>query len=282
MRKIVVSLFLVLAIFNSSTAFAHHCSSVYLVHKEVESEQIRFLDCNRHTMLKETTTYLYSNGQRRKIDNSTIFNQDGSIIENDCSNVKHIIYKNNHYFTFYKNRKYNIINEKGKYLTNKKYTSINEIAPNRLVVRFDKKYGIIDLNGNSITTTKYKSFEQINDNLFKTELNGYYGFIDYNGTSILENEYDKITQLYNIFLLKKEGKYGLSNNKGEIILETKFEKIKEINDFIAVKKEKLYAIFDSNGKQVTDFIYKDFKLNRNTIELKTKTNTWVTLNSQTV
>ena len=29
-------------------------------------------------------------------------------------------------------------------------------------------------------------------------------------------------------------------------------------------------------------IYKDFKLNRNTIELKTKTNTWVTLNSQTV
>lgn len=282
MRKLFVSLFLVLSFFSTSTAYAHSCSSVHLIHKDVETEQIKFVDCNRHTMLKETTTYLYSNGHRNKIDNSTIFNQDGSIIENDCSNVKHIIYKNNHYFTFYKNKRYNIIDETGKYLTNKKYTSLKEIAENRLIARLDKKYGIIDLNGNPITTTKYKSFEKIDNNLFKTELNGYYGFIDSNGNSILENKYDKITQVYNTFILKKEGEYGLANNKGKIILETEFEKIKEINDYIAVKKDKLYAIFDSNGKQITNFIYKDFKLNRNTLELKTQSNNWVTLKSQSI
>lgn len=282
MKKIIVSLLLILSVLNSSTAMAHSCSNVYLVNKDVEIEQVTFPNCKQHSMRKETTTYLYSNGQKRKLDNSTIFNFDGSTIENNCSNVEHIIFNNKHYFTFYKNKKYTIIDDKGRELTVKQYTRMKEIEPNRLLVRFNKKYGIIDLFENIIVPIKYKSIEKIEDNLYKTELNNYYGFINSDNKIILKNEYDKITQVQNTFIIKKKGKFGLADKKGNIILNAKYDKIKEIDDYIIVKNEKQYKIYNTSGEKLTNKTFKDVKLDRNTLKVKTFDNQWINFKADNI
>ena len=98
MRNVLVFLFLIFVSTNNDV-LAHSCSShAYLTHTDYIEEERNFADCDRHTLLKETTIYFYSNGTRRTQTYSTIFNKDGSILESGCSNVNHIIHNKKHYF----------------------------------------------------------------------------------------------------------------------------------------------------------------------------------------
>ena len=257
---------------------AHSCSSHYYVtYKDYYQEEQNFINCNRHSLLKETTVYYYSNGSRRTYTYSTIYNQDGSILESGCSNVKHLIYKNIHYFTFYKNGKYQVIDEKGNILTVKKYKQMKEVAPNKLLVKLEKKYGIIDLHDNIVVPIKYKKFEQVGKNLFLTKLNGYYGFTDDSNKIIVKNEYEKIKPLYETFLLKKYGKYGLVNKNGQIILQAEYDSIKKIGEYILIEKNNKYGVLDSAGNIIAEPIYKKIRLERNSLEGKLPKKTWATL-----
>lgn len=278
MKKFVFFFVLSLVLSSNIPANAHHCHSHYYVtYKDYFQEEHNFANCNKHSMLKETSVYYYSNGTRRSYTTSTIFNQDGSILESGCSNVKHIIYNKKHYFTFYKNKKYQILDENGNYLSTKEYKSMQEIAPNKLLVKLDKKYGIIDLRENVITPIKYKKFEQIGKNLYLTKLNGYYGVIDSSNNVLIKHEHDKITPLYETFILKKYDKYGLIDKNGKIILTTDYDKIKKLGEYILIKKDGKYGVLDSSGKIVSQAIYKKIRLERNSLEGKLYKNSWETL-----
>lgn len=138
-RSLIVLLFILTSSYYSVSA--HSCSShAYLTHKDFYQEEQTFSNCKQHYVLKETSVYYYSNGTRRSYTNSTIYNEDGSVLESDCRNVRHIIYNNKHYFTFYKNKKYNIMNNKGEIISLKNYKSMEEVKPNRLLVKLNKKY----------------------------------------------------------------------------------------------------------------------------------------------
>ena len=186
-------------------AFAHHHGScpIYLVDKDYIQQELVFNNCNSHYAIKETVVYFYSNGTRRSYTNCTIYNTDGSIVETDCNSVKHIMFNNKHYFIVYKNKSYSIIDAKGTYLTTKNYKKMQEVAPNRLLVKLGKNYGIINIEEQTIVPIKYKEFEQVEKNLFKTKLNGYWGIIDSNNNILVKNEHDKISQLHETYLLKK-------------------------------------------------------------------------------
>lgn len=275
MKKIAIYFILSLIICTSAPVEAHHCSSHYYVtYKDYYQEELNFANCNKHYAIKETTVYYYSNGTRRSYITNTIYNEDGSILETNCSNLRHIIYKDKHYFTFYKNSKYQIIDEYGNYLSVKKYKKMTEIAPNRLLVKLDKKYGIIDLNDKVITPIKYKKFEQIGPNLFLTKLNGYYGISDSDNNILVKNEHEKIKPLYDTFLLKKYGKYGLADKNGHIILPTEFKNIKKLGEYILIEKNNRYGIIDSSGNIIAEPIYKKIRLIRNTLEGKFPNNNW--------
>ena len=199
MRRFFIYFFTLLMCSNFSTAQAHSCSShYYLTHTDYYEEEQTFADCDKHSMLKQTTVYFYSNGTRRTQSLCTIFNKDGSVLISGCSNVQHLIHNKKHYFTFYQNKKYQIIDEFGNFISVNNYKQMQEIAPNRLLVKLDKKYGVIDLNNNIITPIKYKEFKQIGPNLFLTKLNGYYGMTDNSNNIFIKNEYAFIC--YSIFL----------------------------------------------------------------------------------
>lgn len=278
MKKSLALLIIGLMISSNCIAEAHYCHSHYYVtYKDYYQEEYTFPNCDKHSMLSETNVYYYSNGTRRSYTTCTIFNHDGSILESGCSNVKHYIFNNKHYFTFYKNKKYQIMDEYGNYLSVKKYKYMQEIAPNRLLIKLDKKFGIVTLNDETIVTPKYKKFEQIGENLFLTKLNGYYGMIDSSNNILIKHEHDKITKLYDTFIIKKYDKFGLVNLKGEQILPTEYDSIKKLGEYIIVKKNKRYGVFDASGNMIVQPVYKKIRLERNNLEGKISGNSWQNL-----
>lgn len=277
MKKIFLSLAFCLLFLSTNSANAHHCHSyAYVTYRDYYREDLVFHNCNKHSVLKETYVYYYSNGTRRTNVVNTIFNNDGSVLVSNCSDVKHFLYNGKHYFSFYKNKKYQIIDEFGEPLTVKNFKMMKEVFPNKFLVKLEKKYGIIDLFENTIVPIKYNKFEQVGKDLFLTKLNGYWGLIDSSGKVFVKNENDKIKQIYNVFILKKDDKYGLANLNGEIVLSTDYDKIEALGEYIVVKKDKKYGVYDSNGNKLTDIIYKKIRLNRNNLEVLQEKN-WIEL-----
>lgn len=284
MKKIVICLSLL--IFSQITVQAHpyyhdyrpHGSSCsnnyYLTHKDFSEEKHKFPDCNKHEIITKTENYFYSNGTRHSYSVSSVINSDGTLILEDCHNIKHFIYNKKHYFIFCKNKKYQIADDKGNTLTVKNYKSMKEISPGKFLVSLDKKYGVIDINEQILIPIKYKKFEEISKNLYLTQLNSYFGLINSDNKIILKNEYDKITPINEVLLLKKFDKYGLADLNGNILLNPEYKSIKSSDEFIIVQNNKKYAVFDKSGKQLTDFIYKKIKLERNTLKGKIENNSW--------
>ncbi|MBE7713118.1 MAG: WG repeat-containing protein [Cyanobacteria bacterium SIG26] len=272
MKKFFVGFVLVGLLLNFGTICFASCrgssSCVYIVGKDFMQSEEKFLNCDKHFVVKDITTYLYSNGTRRTQVSATIYNLDGLVLESGCSDVEHYIYANKHYFSFYKDKKYQILDETGKINTVKNYKKMKVIVPNKFLVKLDKLYGVIDLYENTIIPIKYKSFEQIGQDLYLTKLNGYYGMINSSNKVLIKNEYDKIKPFYEIYVLKRKDQYGLANKHGEIILAPIYEKIKRCGEYIIVQKGKYYGVFDSTGNQLSPFIYKNIRLDRNTLQGK--------------
>ncbi len=256
----------------------HHSSSSYLVRTDYYTDEHKFSDCDEHKMTSETVVSYYSDGRRYSHTRYTLMNKDGSIIEDNCTNASHLVYKKNHYFIFRKNKKYNLMRANGEIISSRKYTSMREIAPNRLLVRADKKYGIIDLDENTISPLKYKEIDEVSKNLFITKLNGYYGMMDSSNNILIKNEYDKIKPLYDTYVLKKFGDFGFADKNGKIILEPIYDKIKSLGEYILVKQGKYYQVYDSNGKLLSNKHYKKIRLNRNTLEGKQNNGEWTRVN----
>lgn len=275
MKKNFVVLLFCFLLFSNNSALAHHCHSHYVTYRDYYQEDIAFHNCNKHYAIKETTTYYYSNGSRYTYVYSTIYNSDGTILEAGCRNLKHYIKDGKHYFTFYKNKKYNIMDETGKYLSFKNYKNMYEINNNKLLVKLNKRYGIIDLNENIIVPIKYKSIEKVGEDLFLTKLNGYYGFINSSNKILVKNEYDSIKQIHNIYKLKQDGKFGLANSKGEMILFSNCDKIKKIGEYILVKRNKEYGVFDADGNIIADIKYRKVNFERNTLYLQDSNKNWL-------
>ena len=280
MKKNLIAIlaFLIIGINLSAEAHYHHGSCpVYLVNKDYVTQEQYFNKCKTHYVIKETIIFFYSHGTRRSFTNCTIYNTDGTILETDCLSVKHLLINNKHFFVIYKNGKYSVINDKGEFLTTKKYKQMTEVGTNKLLVKLDKKFGIIDINENIIVPIKYKKFEKTDKNLFITKLNGYYGMIDNNNQVLVKNEYEKITPLYETYLLKKYGLYGLADKNGKIILEAENGSIKKLGEFIIVKQDKKYNVYDASGMKISEKSYKKIRLNRNTLEGKLKKVGWVAI-----
>ena len=258
--------------------YSHHgsssSSSIYIVGRDYNSKEEHFPDCDSHYVVTDIFTYFYSDGSRRTYTNSTIYNKDGGIIQTNCQSVKHVIFEKEHYFIIRQGRICKVIDSVGNAITVHPYSYMEEIVPNRLLVRLNKKYGIITLKEDIIAPIKYKKFERIEENIFITKLNGYYGVMNSDGKVLIENEYDKISLINDSLLLKQYDKYGLSDTFGKILFEPKYDKIKKLGEYIVVKKDKKCMVLDSDGEQISEMGYKKIRLERNKLEGLTLEDTW--------
>lgn len=277
MKKCFICLGLFVFLLGCDEALAHHCHYNYVTYRDYYQQEIPFHECTKHYELEETTIYYYSNGSRYTYVYSTILNSDGTVLESGCKDVRHFIQNGKHYFTFYKNKKYQIMDENGKLISTKNYKLMQEINKNKLLVKLNKKYGIIDLNDNAIIPIKYKSIKKVGDDLYLTNLNGYYGLLNSSNKVFIKSEFDKITSFHNIFKLKIDGKFGLANAKGEMILFPNCDSIKKLGEYILVKRGKEYGVFDADGTVVAEIKYRKIKFERNKLLLQNSDKTWETI-----
>lgn len=243
-------------------------TSVYLVGREVIPNVHTFADCNEHSATSETFVSYYSNGTSNSYTYYTVLDAKGNVLATDCTDVKHTIYDNVHYLLLRKGGKYGIYSHDGQLISNRSYTTMYEIAPNRLLVKANKMYGVVDLLENTVVPIKYKEFKSVGKDLYITKLNGYYGMVNSSNYMFFPPEYDKITQLYDTFVLKQYGKYGLADAYGRLILEPVYDKIKKQGEYIVVKKDKRWGVFDSSGRMLSEVGYEKIRINRNHLEGK--------------
>ena len=255
---------------------SHHSSSSsnYIVKTDYIRDEHNFVNCNEHSVIKETTVNYYSNGNKRAYSYYTILSNDGTILQSDCTDVKHTIYENKHYILYKKGKYYRIIDGEGTVISMRNYKKLQELSQNRLLAKIDKKYGIIDLNEKIIVPIKYKSFEQIQKDLFITNLNGYYGILNSENNILIKNDYEKITPIYDVYILKRMGKFGLANNKAEIIFNAEYDKIKSLGEYLLIKKDNKYGVLNAQGEKISEIKYKKIKLDRNILKGKNKLNRW--------
>ena len=275
-EKIIV---LILACFGLSCirvdAHSNHSRPVYLVQKDYSKNEYKFQNCTKHSLIKETTVYLYSNGTRNTHNNYSVINNDGSLLLNECSKISHAIHNEKHFFIFYKNKKYQLMDETGNFITVKKYTKMEQIAQNKLLVCFNKKYGIIDFDENVVVPIIYKSITQTDKNLFLTKLNGYYGLIDADNKTILKNEYDKIKIMPEIFIIKKDKKFGILNKNGEMVINPEYDAIKDFGEYLSVKKDGKFGVINTKGKKISNVCYKKIKQDHNVLFGQLNSKNWV-------
>ncbi len=264
---------------HSHTHSSNHNGSssnpVYLINREQRTDEIKFPECDKHYAVTETTTNYYSDGTKRIFTNSTIYNSDGSVLVENCKSVKHVIYNGSHYFLVNRNKGYQILDDKAQEITTRKYTRMEILQPDRILVRFDKKYGIIDLSEKTIVPIKYQDFEEVGHEIFLTKLNGYWGLLDIDNNQLVKNDCEKIKPAYDTFILKRYGKYGLADKNGNIILNPTYDKIKKLGEYILVKRNRMYGVLDFEGKNVSEIQYKSIKIERNTLKGLNERGVWV-------
>lgn len=290
MKKLLFTLFILLCFTSTIVeakptnnahrgSYPHHhhsssSSSNYVIKTDYIRDEHNFANCDEHSVIKETTVNYYSNGNKRAYSYYTILNNDGTVLESNCTDVKHTIFEDTHYIIYKKGKYYRIIDGDGKVVSIRNYTKLQELIPNRFLARIDKKYGIIDLKENVIVPLKYKSFEQVQKDLFLTNLNGYYGLMNSSNQIFIENDYDKITPIYDTYVLKRMGKYGLADYNANLIYEPKYDKIKSLGEYILIEKDNKIGVLNSKGKAITEIKYKKVKLDRNTLKGKNAHNVW--------
>ena len=275
MKKYFFVFICALFLFSNNQVMAHYCHSSYVTYRDYYQEEIPFHNCDRHYAIKETTVYYYSNGSRYTYTYNTIYNIDGTVLAAGCKNLKHYIKDGKHYFTFYRDKKYNIMDESGSYVSTKKYKNMYEVDNCKLLVKLDKRFGIIDLDEKIIVPIKYNLIEKVNEDLYLTKLNGFYGFINSSNEILVKNEYDSIKPIYNIYNLKREGKFGLANSKGEMILFPNCDSIKKMGEYILVKRNKEYGLLDADGNIVAEIKYRKVRFERNTLYLQNFDKSWL-------
>lgn len=265
---------------------SHHSSSseshpVYLINQTFSKEEQKFNDCDKHYVVTETTTNLYSDGTKRVLTKSTIYDSDGTVLVENCQSVKHVVDGDEHYFLIRRNRDCQIINSIGEVTSTRKYSGMDMVNPSRIIVRYNKRYGIIDLHENVIVPIKYQRLENIGKDMFKTKLNRYYGLIDINNKVFVDDNCDSIKPLFDTYLIKRNHKYGLVTLDGHEIMPAIFDKIKPLGGYILVENNDKYGILDVNGYPISKVEYKKIKLERNQIKCLTDDNHWIYLLNKT-
>lgn len=153
---------------------------------------------------------------------------------------------------------YNIINKKAEKIFPKNYEYIEIISNDLALAIQNKKWGIINTKGKEITSFIYSSIKQLNDSIMLvsvggrferkpiggyrkrlTLVDGKWGLISNRGKEIIQAKYDEIRSysedLAAVMLNKK---WGFINTKGKEVVALQFDSVENFKDGKAIVKKK--------------------------------------------
>lgn len=190
------------------------------------------------------------------------YNENNAIwYEADCLKVK-------------KDRKYGLIDFKGKSLTECEFTDIVSLkgTNNSLLTTKDGKKGIIDNTGAVIVENKYKNIQPISNKYengyIVQALNGKYGVMNWNKTVAVDTKYEEIKPIYangKYYAVKENKKWKVIDTVGGSYLTGKYDEIISIDDdYAIVKKAKKYGVVSIlDGEVVVPISYDSVAISAN-------------------
>lgn len=190
------------------------------------------------------------------------------------------------YFSVYKDGKWGVIDNTGKYIVNATYDEMI-IIPNQNTDLFictynadyeNETYSTKAINkSNAELLTSYENVEAIENSnsseiwyesdVLKFQKDGKYGLIDFKGKLILNAEYDNIYALSGVkknLIIEKDGKKGLVNTSmGEVIINPVYDEISTLSDsyengYIVLSNGK-YGLIGADAKVIFEPIFDEIK-----------------------
>lgn len=151
-----------------------------------------------------------------------------------------------HYYIAGQSDSLQILDEKGKTISNETYSYIGQFSEGLFPVEKNEKFGFITVDGKLKIPFKYDYASEMINGVSVVKIDGKYGLIDRKGKFLIEPllEDININSLKKGFIIyRKNGLEGLMNKRCKVIISNKFDYIKDIENgyVVAQKKRKTRA-----------------------------------------
>ena len=147
---------------------------------------------------------------------------------------------------------YKVFNIHGHKIIDGKYSSIEALGREYLLVEKSGKKGLFHHNGKLALKIKYSAIGNYNDGYVSTLITGKFGVFNFEKNVFLSAKYKKALKPFGVhyFIGTKGASFGLVNLENQDVTGYKFDEILDWNDSIALVKEedewKLYDIKNDN------------------------------------
>lgn len=193
----------------------------------------------------------------------------------------------NSYFAVYKDEKWGVIDNSGKYVVDPAYKEMIVVPNNKqgiFICIYDVDYTTGTYKTKALNEknkeifTDYDQVEalQNKDNknnvwyeqeVLKVQKNGKYGLINISGKEVVPTEYEEITiieEIANSFKALKNGKYGIIDGEGKTVIEPKYANIDVLgkdnkSGFVIENDEGKYGIINYSGEEILSAKYDEIE-----------------------
>ncbi len=153
---------------------------------------------------------------------------------------------------------YKIFNINGHKIIDGKYSSIEALGSEYLLVARSGKKGLIHNSGKVALKMRYSAIGNYSSGYVSTLLNGKFGIFNYNKNVFLSAKYKKALKPFGnqYFIGTKGSSFGLVNLENQDVTGYKFDEILDWNDSVALVKEKdIWNLYDiKNAKYIYEGI----------------------------
>lgn len=149
------------------------------------------------------------------------------------------------------NGKWKIIDEEGRYTSDKDYDSEPIILDGYVVYSKDNLYGADSINGQEVFAAEWQDISISSDDVI-AERDSKYGMMTLDGTVVLPFEYDELTFFGNgLIRAKRGGRYGVVAGDGSISIPFEYDWLYLIeNGWVYAQKDGKCGFIDQNARVI--------------------------------
>ena len=158
-----------------------------------------------------------------------------------------------------------VLNRKGKKITSKKYTRVEQLTDEYLSIRDGDCWGIMNSKGKIIIPTKYDlPVGYLGEGVFWRKFNDEVTYLDAKSGKEVLSQYKHIGNFRNglAALIDEDiGKHGYINRKGKLKVPVMYDNTRYMIDANTspLRKNSKWGILDKRGRVVIPFIYQDIR-----------------------
>ncbi|MCB0663097.1 MAG: WG repeat-containing protein, partial [Saprospiraceae bacterium] len=161
------------------------------------------------------------------------------------------------------NKKWGLINQEGKLVTQTEYDAIGEFKASGLAIMQKKgKVGVLDLKAQEVVPASYEDIKVLSPDLFSVKQNAIWKVINLAGDTIVQSGYDHVEVWFEDFLgYMIHGKWGMVSAKGAPLAAPIYDKIfSEDGYFFKTEIDGKVGVIDRMGNTVLEPMFDEITI----------------------